>query len=356
MILHLTRKEKFTKSFIDFVKENFDVNEHFFLLVGGENKKDFEIENNYYTKTLHNKKEFLKYFLEFNKKMYISNKIIIHGFSQPYSVLYLFLNPWLLKKSYWIIWGADLYGFLIPKITFKSKVFEFLRRFCIKRIGNIIAYPDGDYERAVEWYNAKGKFHKCLYYPYFAVDDYLNHIDLGNKEEDIIMVGNSAADTNEHLEIFRILSEVKGIEKYRILCPLSYGDENYAKKIIEKGYSFFGNNFNPLVDFMNSDDYYSLLAKVKIVIMGHKRQQATGNILALIKFGKKVFIRSNISTWDFYKENGIKVFKYENLKQEVLLEMTDENKNKNKLAIQKNFTYNRVIREWNKIYEEVLKE
>lgn len=350
-ILHLTMREKFTKDFIIFTKDNFDINKHFFLIVGGFDKKEFEINDSSYTKTLKNKNSFIKYFFEFNKRMYKSEKIILHGLFQPYSLIYLFLNPWLLKKCYWIIWGGDLYSFLTPKITFKSKAIEFLRRFCIKRIGNIIAYPEGDYERAVEWYNAKGKFHKCLFYPYFAVEDYLNHITLENKEEDIIMVGNSATVSNEHLEIFRSLSEVKGIEKYKILCPLSYGDKNYAKKIIKEGYNFFGDNFNPLADFMSSDDYYKLLAKVKIVIMGHKRQQATGNILALIKFGKKVFIRSNISTWDFYKENEIKVFKYETLKQEVLLEMTEKERNKNKLAIQKNFTYNRIIQEWNEIYE-----
>ena len=100
MILHLTKKEKFTKPFIELIKEKFNIGQHFFLLVGGVNKKEFYVNDDFYVKSINNKKEFIKYFIEFNKKMYSSKKIIIHGLSQSYCILYLFLNPWLIKKCY----------------------------------------------------------------------------------------------------------------------------------------------------------------------------------------------------------------------------------------------------------------
>jgi len=349
-ILHLTMREKFIKSFIQFTKENFNINQHFFLLVGGLNQKEFEIDNSSYCKTLRTKKDVLKYFLIFNKKMYTSDKIILHGLFQPYYVLYLFFNPWLLKKCYWVIWGGDLYSYQEKKTLFRAKIYELIRAVCIKNFRGIIAYPTGDYDNAKNWYGVKGKFYKCLFYPYFAVEDYLKHIKIADQKKDIIMIGNSATKSNEHLEIFKILSRVSGIKKYKILCPLSYGDKKYLEEVSNAGYKHFGDQFTPLTNFLSSNEYYNLLANVKIVIMGHKRQQATGNILALVKFKKKIFIRTDISTWNFYKENGIKLFRYEELEKELLVEISEEETNNNRLAIKKNFTYERITQEWSKIY------
>jgi hypothetical protein len=352
MILHLTRKEKFTKPFIDFIKQNFSIKNHLFLLVGGQKNKDFELDETSYIKVINNKKEFFKYFIEFNIKMYKADKIIIHGFSQPYSIIYLFFNPWLLKKTYWIIWGADLYGYLNKNKKVGEKIIDYMKNFCIKRIPYIIAYADGDYQKAVKWYKSKAKFLKCLYYPYFAVEDYLADIQFDvNSEEAIIMVGNSASVSCEHIEVFRRLKKIVGIEKYQILCPLSYGNKEYAKYVIEEGYKYFGKNFKPLVEFMQPKDYYKLLSKVEIVIMAHKRQQATGNILALIKFGKKIFIRSDISTWEFYKENGIKMYDYELLENELFIKQDENIKLNNQLAIKNNFTYSRIVKDWSNILD-----
>ncbi|MDD2509395.1 MAG: hypothetical protein WC145_11820 [Aliarcobacter sp.] len=153
MILHLTRKEKFTKPFVDFIKENFDISEHFFLLIGGQNKKEFYIEDDSYIKTISNKKDFLKYFIEFNKKMYKADKIIIHGLFERYNIFYLFLNPWLLKKCYWVMWGGDFY-FPEKQSSIKKQV--------IKKMGHFITYIKGDYELAQKWYGAKGEYHECF--------------------------------------------------------------------------------------------------------------------------------------------------------------------------------------------------
>lgn len=41
--LHLFRNEKFIKPYIEFVNENFDKNEHKFLIIDGAREKDIEI-------------------------------------------------------------------------------------------------------------------------------------------------------------------------------------------------------------------------------------------------------------------------------------------------------------------------
>lgn len=53
-----------------------------------------------------------------------------------------------------------------------------------------------------------------------------------------ILVGNSATPTNNHIEIFRILSRLRLPESSKIVVPLSYGDVHYREKIVELGIEF----------------------------------------------------------------------------------------------------------------------
>jgi dTDP-N-acetylfucosamine:lipid II N-acetylfucosaminyltransferase len=355
MILHVMSREKFTQPFIDFIKNNFDIDEHLFIVIN-KNTSQYHLDT-----TLNNVIEISNYNFSVIKFIYylqISNRIIIHGLNSKIVSLLFFVQPWILKKTSWLIWGADLYDFNKVSKTFLDKIYKKIKTFIVKRFYSIIAYASGDYNLAVRYYGVKGKFEKCLYYPYFAVEDYLDNIVIDrSKVENIIMVGNSADSTNEHLEIFEKLLKIPNINEYKILVPLSYGGTtSYVNRVIQRGENYFGDNFIALTTFMDSKDYYHLLSKVKVVIMGHKRQQATGNILALIKFSKKIFIRTDISTWNFYQENNIKMFDYSKIEEELLLDMQDEDIRRNELAIKSYFTNKRVINDWINIFNGVKKK
>lgn len=332
MTLHLTRKEKFTKPFIDFIKENIGIENHFFLLVGGNANTDFILEDNDYTKTLHNKNDFFKYFIDFTSKMYKSDKIIIHGLSQPYSILFLFFNPWLLKKCHWIIWGADLYGYLNPKTTFKHKLLEYMKSNVIKKMGHFITYVKGDYELAKKWYGADGEYHECFMYPSNLYTEY--NIQIKEHSTINIQVGNSASLTNNHLEVFEKLKKYRD-EDINIYIPLSYGDKEYANDIISKGKDIFGDKFKPMTEFMPFEKYLEFLGDIDIAIFAHKRQQAMGNTITLLGLGKKVYMRSDITPWELFKDIDVKVFDVENIDLELF---TKEEKQSNQSKIKEYFS------------------
>lgn len=306
MILHLTRKEKFTKPFIDFIKENFDISEYFFLLVGGQNKKEFYIEYDSYIKTISNKKDFLKYFIEFNKKMYKADKIIIHGLSQPYNIYYLFLNPWLLKKYYWAMWGGDFY--------FPEKQ-SWIKKQVIKKMGHFITYIKGDYESAQKWYGAKGEYHECFMYPSNLYKKY----DIKPKKHTTINIqlGNSADPSNNHIDILKQLVKYKD-ENIQLFIPLSYGNKEYAKEVIAYGEELFREKFIPLREFMPFEKYLEFLGSIDIAIFAHKRQQAMGNTITLLGLGKKVYMRSDITPWQLFKDVDVKVFDVENIEIDLI--------------------------------------
>ena len=67
---------------------------------------------------------------------------------------------------------------------------------------------------------------------------------------------------------------------------------------------------------MNS--YLDFLGDIDIAIFAHKRQQAMGNIITLLGLGKKIYIRNNISSWQFFKDIDVQLFNYPNIKLDPL--------------------------------------
>jgi dTDP-N-acetylfucosamine:lipid II N-acetylfucosaminyltransferase len=47
-----------------------------------------------------------------------------------------------------------------------------------------------------------------------------------------ILVGNSATPTNNHVEVFKLLSDLD-LRGHKVIAPLSYGDERYRDAIIK---------------------------------------------------------------------------------------------------------------------------
>lgn len=132
-----------------------------------------------------------------------------------------------------------------------------------------------------------------------------------------ILIGNSASYTNNHLEIFSLLKNVD-LSDRKLIVPLSYGDTNYRDYIIEIGRKLFGKSFVPLVDFMPIDEYYTVIKSCSIVIMNQYRQQATGNISAMIVFGAKLYLSQRNPYFLNCVNRGMSVFSIENITDEPL--------------------------------------
>ena len=103
-------------------------------------------------------------------------------------------------------------------------------------------------------------------------------------------------------------------EDIKIICPLSYGDEKYREEVIKKGKEIFKEKFHPITEFMNYQQYLELLSKCSVGIFNNNRQQAMGNISALLKIGKKIYLRNNTSMWKEYEKNNLKIFNIEEVK------------------------------------------
>lgn len=303
--LHLMNTDKFIEPYIKMVNANFyPHDQYFFCFLSKEknhlkNKLDnMSLEKN----VLFNKKVV--------KSLYEAERIYVHSLFSMKIVLLLFLHPWLLKKCYWVIWGADLYAYRKTK-TLKYRIKEFFRAPVIRRFGNIVSLVEGDYHLAKQWYGARGKYCKGSYGSTIVKADLdaLPPVERTENHPVVIQIGNSADPANQHIEVLRQLARFKQ-ENLQIIVPLSYGDLSYAKTVIEAGVELFGDKFRAITDYLSPEAYSQMLNEVDIAIFNNDRQQALGNISILLYLNKTVYIRSDTTMWAEFQKDDFHLHDY----------------------------------------------
>ncbi|GEK45898.1 hypothetical protein HPA02_01810 [Bisbaumannia pacifica] len=311
MILHVAGLDKFIPPFVKLVRFEFNEEGHHFWLAGSLEAYPLECESDVHLcgGGIYGK---IKGYVTLLRQLHAARKVILHGLFNIKVVLLLALCPWLLSKCYWVIWGGDLYQYESAKKSLRSRVKEGLRRFVISRIGHLITYIEGDVELARQWYGAKGVHHECLMYLSNVVDPAMIATPTEKRNDDPlnILVGNSAAPSNNHFEVFERLLPHKD-DEIKIFVPLSYGDQSHAKEVIALGKAWFGEKLVPMTDFMPFERYLRFLKDVDIAVFNHRRQQAMGNTISLLSMGKTVYLRSDVVQWELFKKEGIAVLDIE---------------------------------------------
>jgi hypothetical protein len=354
MILHIFNyQEKFSTGYFRFLYDNnVDLKKHMLFHYGKRNKS-FSILG---LKTIFSR--FWISIIPHLKLLYYLftvDKIIIHCLASPILLFFLNIFPFLNNKTYWVIWGKDLYFYhnLENKSVFHI-VYEYMRKRVIQRIAYIVPIFKEEYDLARKWYKVKGVCIECnLLYPY--------SININNEKKETektqiknkfsILLGNSASKTNNHIEMLKLLSTHIG-EIETIYCPLSYGGPNsYIDKVIKVGHEYFGDKFIPIVEFMPYNDYMNILQKVDIAIFNHNRQEGLGNIYSLINMKKTIYIRSDITTWKFFQRINIKVLDTNSLRTNNLTLLNDSKLEINRSNLSKIINPSNSLLIWLKIFD-----
>lgn len=145
------------------------------------------------------------------------------------------------------------------------------------------------------------------------VDGKLGNIGITGKN---ILIGNSANPTNNQLDIFRILAKTGIPADSKLIVPLSYGNPAYREKVIEEGQRLFGDQFEPVTEFMDLDEYIELLSTCSSVIMNHLRQQGAGNLFITLFLGAKVYLDTANPLYAEFEDMGLTVSPMEALLNE----------------------------------------
>ncbi len=349
-IVHIINNDKFIKPFIDVIEENFDSHEHLFIFLYGADEDNYPIPKSENILNINNqylgKKNIIKLSKVLNPILSKSDKIILHSLFSIDLINYFYFNGEALNKCYWVMWGGDLYAHVTSKKTMRNAFGRYRKSQVIKKIGGLITYIKGDYELAKEWYGARGDYHECLMYPSNTFEEI--ELPVAEHESVTLLVGNSADSSNNHFEIFEKLALLDD-KSFRVICPLSYGDVEYAKEVAEEGRKVFRQRFIPLRDFVSYQDYLKILAQVDIAVFGHKRQQGMGNIITLLGLGKEVYMRSDLTSCQMFRDIGVQIYDIESINTD-MHSLDDSISRANVAVIAAHFSEEQLIHNWRKIF------
>ncbi|MBK9736662.1 MAG: TDP-N-acetylfucosamine:lipid II N-acetylfucosaminyltransferase [Saprospiraceae bacterium] len=130
-----------------------------------------------------------------------------------------------------------------------------------------------------------------------------------------VIVGNSGAMTNNHVDVFKYISFLD--DDRNVIVPLSYsGNEAYKSFVLNKSSEYLKTRFTPLYDYMSLPDFNSMIQHSGFAVFNSIRQQAYGNINFLLTKGVKVFLDARNPIYIYLTQQGVKLFKIEDINAE----------------------------------------
>lgn len=352
MFIHiLTSENVYHINLIQFIERNFSTRNHKFIF----RSKRYTRSNYKETTLIDSKSNFIS-LLFFLPQLIGAKKIYIHylpyGPSLPFWALYSIFS----NKLVWIYWGGDIYAYKEKGISYKHRFYEFCRKIIIKNLKNISGFLHEDFEVIKKVYNTNADYTKIIYPLPVDFSILEQKIKEAHPKADSIisiLAGNSADPSNNHLELFSIIEKYKD-EEIQIICPLSYGqDKAYVSRVLKEGERIFGDKFRPLLHFLSPSEYSKVLQKVDVAIMNHERQQGLGNLISILWLRKKVFVRSDTTSFSYFKSEDIAVWDTLDIKNQTFESFISINPNdaiKNKTLVLNVFSEHHYKELWNNVF------
>ena len=348
--VHFIYKDKFTDPYIKMMEKHFNKENHFFYIYGNPSLRYEPVEKENVIYYRHVSEFFIKNINIIDN----CDLIIAHSFFSKELIVNLFIRRRLIKKLNIFFWGGDIYSH--RSINIRDMIYPILKKNIIKNAPFITTLVDGDYDLVRDYYSAQGKNLRGIYI--FNEELKARIFELVNKNRMHkginIQIGNSATESNCHMEILDLLSKYKD-EDISIYVPLSYGNVDYRNMVMEKGYSMFKDKFKPLLEFMPQEEYFSHLNSIDVAIFNNNRQQATENIETLLYLGAKVYINSNTTMAQYYfEELEMKMYEVKdiyNMDFHDLYYVNEECTLNNRMKLDKLWSDGTFVSSWERIFE-----
>lgn len=287
--IHIMLNDKFCVPFVEFINNNFNKNEHLFLVKNISKGFPFPTaENVFEISTI--------YGIDFSAPKI--ERVITHSLFWQQTIVYWYKHKNIQKeKAYWMIWGGDLYN------AERSNMQDSVRR----NFKGYISDTDGDCNVVRDKYCiGRADYINAAYTFPVSLEMVNDAIKMKTNHSYIQIQVNNSADRSTLAMMDELANYAS--KNMKILTILSYGDLQYKNEIIKKGKTIFKDKFEYLDEYLSPQEYAKKIAENDILILNQNRQQGLGNSFVSLAEGVKVFIRSDVTTYRHFNNRGIKVY------------------------------------------------
>lgn len=371
--LHFMYDSQYCDKFIHFVNKNFPKDEHKFIIIGNAEQKFkyMNIEGIENVQIINSTYDLINCIEE-------SSEIFIHYLFDYFCEIMCKFN--ISKPINWICWGGDFYNYIdiemydtmtkeilkelgvdANKTINKNNIQYIYRKRALRKISKILISNKEDFDEIKNKFIINAKYTTFTYpNPVDFISFNKNNVELikdkyrfKKKFKYLILLGNSANPSNNHVEILYELKKLNS-KDFAVIVPLSYGGyDSYVNYVIKLGKKLLGKQFIPITEYIESEEYFEILKQVDVAIFNHNRQQARGNIRILLYLGKKVYIKNTITTFSYFKSIGLRLYDISEINKKKIDEIASvsyEDKENNRDKIYMNFSTNKCLQYINEIF------
>ncbi len=232
---------------------------------------------------------------------------------------------------------------LKPLTWLKYKNWQGLIKKSFNRIDKIAHYLPAEYEL----FKRNVDFTACLLdFNLGVLDQTLDLVSLGSGFPDAvnILLCNSAALTNNHLDCMHAIDKSSLSPKAKIYCPLSYPDVSkaYIDEVVRVGQDLFGAQFIPLLDFMPAVKYNEILESCGIILMNQYRSQGGASVFSAMYRGSCLYLSRTNPFYSFFENEGAIIFDIENEAIDLGRILTQKEKEQNREVLRFMFSDEKV--------------
>lgn len=357
--LHICPRANYVtvNGYIKLINENFNPEDHFFLVIDTEENPLQKVSQyNNVVFVPDTKKNWEKTVFGYAKK---AVHVYFHsiGYAWTFQAKML-LKPWLMKKSTWIEWGADLYDWHRSYGNpIRRKITDFILKKWRKNVASVVfIYPADEKVYRREFSKTTPGFH-AIYSLFYHEDMYRTKPEKPLSDGKLhVLVGHSAVRNCHHEECFDALAHFKD-ENIVLHVPLNYGDMSYRDEVMKKAREIFPEEkLDFILENVPLDEYVTFLWNVDVGVFCVERQIALGNICKLLYACKKVYLPKGSLMYDCFTEKETEVYDFNEIKNETFEEFSRPCKNKEPSDYMKGrMTKENVLSQWKTVFDTSVK-
>jgi uncharacterized protein (UPF0333 family) len=311
-IVHIFPDSVYVNHFLKFIENNkLFANNLFFVDIQKNDKPEF-YNHNQSKDNVYLIRNDLNSLFKFYRLVNKADLIIQHGlFNNRHNFIYLINAKKNITKIVWIVWGSDLYSYQARPRGIKLVVVYIIQKILKMNIRSVITWTDEDYNLFTNNYGHKSNRFKLNFYkiPLYSRTEFNSMYEDENQNKILkIVCGHSASETNNHDVILNKLKPILQNKDFKLILPLTYGDNLVKERIINLANNLFGESLEVLSSYMPNNEYVRTLSTSDVAVYYHQRQEALANTYQLLYLGKKIYLHPESPVYSHLTKLGFIIF------------------------------------------------
>ncbi len=235
--------------------------------------------------------------------------MLVHSGRMSNFFAMLLLTPWLWQRTALICFGGEIgvWQRIAAATDVKSQMLMLCLKSVVPGIKAVCTLTPGEYPLIQAIFGRANNYQRAFMSSSRRVDEMPQKRQASAEEPTRVLLNQSANAGGRHSEALEWLRRFRH-ENISVTCPVSFGVDSEASRVIDDGMDCLGEKFSFIKDKRPYDKYSRMVREeMDILILNHLGQAGLGHLYMFLSEGKVAYIRKETPIYEFLGQIGITV-------------------------------------------------